>query len=311
MSKGQYVEFPEKLSRRELNARYREIPLKASTSCLLRKYFDAMATLYAIIPLYKAKEIILTLSPGLVTEDEFLAFAEIACHECTRYYILDNNALFSNIRHTKPLEREIIDAALLEGSLDLYIAAKHSQQDKPYYVPSKEQLLEYTDFFYCEDTLEKLKLRDFLRKRCNLSEEQGESVLEALLINARSPVSEVADAFDCLEMLGVQFKSQQDLERFTALYSAFHNTTRMPCNRGYTPKELMQMSPPGARLQSISLGPNIRALPQTGKMDIEDFRKQILAMDLPSEAVRLDLLRQLAAIKPPAVQAVKQGKKRT
>ena len=106
MSKGQYLKFPEKLPRRELNARYREIPLKDSTSRLLRKYFDAMATLYAIIPLYKAKEIILTLSPGLVTEDEFLAFAEIACHECTRYYILGNDALFSNVQQTKPLNRK-------------------------------------------------------------------------------------------------------------------------------------------------------------------------------------------------------------
>ena len=38
-------------------------------------------------------------------------------------------------------------------------------------------------------------------------------------------------------------------------------------------------------------------------MDIEDFRKQIRTMELPSEAMRFDLLRQLADIKPP-VQAI-------
>ena len=40
MSKEQYIEFPEEYTRRELNARYREIPLKDTTSRLLRKYFN-------------------------------------------------------------------------------------------------------------------------------------------------------------------------------------------------------------------------------------------------------------------------------
>ena len=54
MSKEQYIEFPEVYAHRELNARYREIPLKDTTSRLLRKYFNAMANLYGIIPLRKA-----------------------------------------------------------------------------------------------------------------------------------------------------------------------------------------------------------------------------------------------------------------
>ena len=78
MSKEQYITLPEEYTRRELNARYREIPLKDTTSRLLRKYFNAMANLYGIIPLHKAKEIIFSLSPKLVTEEEFLSFAEIA-----------------------------------------------------------------------------------------------------------------------------------------------------------------------------------------------------------------------------------------
>ena len=96
MSKEQYIALPEKYTRRELNARYREIPLKDTTSRLLRKYFNAMANLYGIIPLHKAKEIIFSLSPKLVTEDEFLAFAEIARHECEGYYILSGDELYTD-----------------------------------------------------------------------------------------------------------------------------------------------------------------------------------------------------------------------
>ena len=113
MSKEQYIEFPEEYTRRELNARYREIPLKDTTSRLLRKYFNAMANLYGIIPLHKAREIIFSLSPKLVTADEFLAFAEIARHECEDYYILGGDELYTDVKHTKPLDREIIDVTLI------------------------------------------------------------------------------------------------------------------------------------------------------------------------------------------------------
>ena len=308
MNKEQYIEFPEEYTRRELNARYREIPLKDTTSRLLRKYFNAMANLYGIIPLRKAKEIVFSLSPKLVTEDEFLAFAEIARHECEDYYILGGDELYTDVRHTKPLDREIIDVTLIGESVDLFMETKRSQQDKPYYVPDKKHLLEYADPFYSEDTPEKLKLRAFLKERCSLSDEREAVVFEELLYGARSLAMQTADVLNHLEKLGVQLKSQRDAERFIALYSAFHNTTRMPCNRGYTPDELMQMTPPEERFKSVSLGPNIRKSLQTGEMDIEDFRKQILTMELPSEAMRFDLLKQLADIKPPVAQPEKQKK---
>lgn len=308
MSNDQYIAFPEEYTRRELNARYREIPLKDTTSRLLRKYFNAMANLYGIIPLHKAKEIIFTLHPKLITEDEFLAFAEIARHECEDYYILGGDELYTDARHTKPLDREIIDITLIGESSDLFMETKRSQQDKPYYVPNKKHLLEYADSFYCEDTPEKLKLRDFLKKRCGLSDEREAVIFDELLYGVRSIVVQLSDVLNHLEKLGVQLKSEQDLEQFVALYRAFHNTTRMPCNRGYTPEEIVQMTPPEERFQSLTLGPNIREYLQTREMDLEDCRKQILTMKMPSEAMRVDLLKQLTEIKPPVVQPEKQKK---
>ena len=308
MSKEQYIELPEEYTRRELNARYREIPLKDTTSRLLRKYFNAMANLYGIIPLHKAKEIIFSLSPKLVTEEEFLSFAEIARHECEDYYILGNDELYSDVRRTKPLDREIISAVLMAESIDCVIEIKRNQQGKPYYVPDKNHLLEYVDPCYCEDTPEIRKLRAFLKGNCDMSDEREAVVFEELLRGARLAAIQLADVFEYLDNLGVRLKSQRDVERFTALYNAFHNTTRMPCNRGYTPDEMMRVMPPKEGFKSLSLGPNIKKYLQTGEMDIEDFRKQILTMDLPSEAMRFDLLKQLADIKPSASQPEKQKK---
>ena len=150
-------------------------------------------------------------------------------------------------------------------------------------------------------------LRAFLKERCNLSDERESAVFEALLYGARSITVQTGDVLNHLEKLGVQLRSRRDVERFTALYSAFHNTTRMP-NRGYTPDEMMQITPPEKRFKSLSLGPNIRKSLQTGEMDIEDFRKQILTMELPSEAMRFDLLKQLADIETSAPRAEKQKK---
>ncbi len=308
MSKEKYVELPERYKRRELNARYREIPLKDTTSRLLRKYFSAMANLYGVIPLRKAKEIILSLSPGLVTGKEFLAFAEVARHECEDYYILGGEELFTNIQRTKPLDREIISADLLIDSVDSIIKMKHRHGDKPYYVPDKKQLLEYCDPGYCEDTPEKLALREFLKERCGLSDEQEEVVFMYLLFDIRSVDAEFSDVFDDLEKIGIRLGSQQDVERFVNLYTAFHNSTRMPCNRGYTPQELARMKPLEERLKSVSLGSNIRKLIQNGEIDVEDIRDQIRKMELPDEEIRANLLKQLAEIKPPFVQPEKEQK---
>ncbi len=66
-----------------------------------------------------------------------------------------------------------------------------------------------------------------------------------LLFDIRSAVSQLPDAFGTLEKLGVRLKSRRDAERFFALYNAFHNTTRMPCNRFST-----SMPRPGGRFSA-------------------------------------------------------------
>lgn len=142
-----YIDFPDPYKRRELNAKYREIPLKDTTSRQLRKYFNAMANLYGIIPLRKAYEIISSQSPKLVTRDEFLAFSEIARHECEDYYILGLDELYVDGKLKDVLDREIIDVSLIGDGLDRYHALLKSQRGKPYYVPSKAELLAYLAYF--------------------------------------------------------------------------------------------------------------------------------------------------------------------
>ena len=102
-----YIPMPEEYGRRRLNALYREIPLKDTTSRLLRKYFNAAANLYGIIPLRKLYGIITSQNKSLVTKEEFLAFAEIARHECEDYYILGKSELYYDcLLYTSPSPRD-------------------------------------------------------------------------------------------------------------------------------------------------------------------------------------------------------------
>lgn len=294
-----YVPIPETYTRRQLNALYRGIPLKDTTFRLLRKYFNAMANLYGIIPLKKAYEIITGQNSSLVTEQEFLAFAEIARHECEDYYILGAEDIYTNRKPVEPMRREIIDTLLVEGNMAQYAQTKEILQGKPYYVPSKKELLLYDNALYCEETPVTTALKKFLITGLRLKAEQSEEVFQGLLYNARCVGAGFQDLMQHLEKLGIRFRSAGDVQKFAALYQAFHNNTRMQCNRGYTPNEAAAMQPPEQRIpHSLSFGPNLRGAIASGSMKDQELREGVLAMELPSEELRASLLNEIAAASP-------------
>lgn len=294
MAKDNDYEFPQEYSRRQLNALYREIPLKDTTSRLLRKYFNAMANLYGIIPLRKAKEIVFSYSPKLVTEEEFLAFAEIARHECECYSILGDDELYDDGKPTKPLDREIINYVLFDEDGELIYETKSLQQGKPYYVPEKKDFLEYADPFCCENTPARRRLFLFLTERGGLSEVSANALLyEFLCIVNDVTASAMEEVIDALDAYGVRMKSKNAMKMFVDLFTAFHNTTRMYCNRGYTPEEISEMTPPEERFKELTFGKETADAIRRGELSIEGIRMGILAADLPNEAVRMSLLKQL------------------
>ena len=295
-NESNYIPFPENYTRRQLNALYREIPLKDTTSRTLRKYFNAMANLYGVIALKKAYEIISSQSPKLVNEAEFLAFAEIARHEREDYLILGDDEIYTEGKTESLLEREIIDMTLLDEDLEQYIRTKQSQQGKPFYIPDKKQLLLYEDPFYCDETPETTALRVFLKGRLELTETQESAIFVEILHGSRYLNAEFAEVMNRLGELGLVFETDADLQKFIDLHQQFHNTTRMQCNRGHTPKELTQMRPPEKRIsRAVSLGPNIRKAIADGTIDADELRRGILTMEMPSEELRFSLLKETAS----------------
>lgn len=291
-----YVPIPDSYTRRQLNALYRDVPLKDTTSRLLRKYFNAMANLYGIIQLRKAYEIISEQNPSLVTKQEFLAFAEIARHECEDYYILGADEIYANRVPVEPMRREIIDILLVEDNMEQYAQTKEIQRGKPYYVPGKKELLLYDDALYCEETPATAALKKFLATGLHLKDQEPEEVFQGLLYNARCVGAGFQDLMNHLEKLGIRFRSARDVEKFAELYQAFHNSTRMQGNRGYTPNEMTAMQPLELSLpRSLSFGPNLRGALASGTMNAAELLEGVLDMDLPSEELRASLLGEITA----------------
>lgn len=79
-----------------------------------------------------------------MTEKEFLAFAEIARHECEDYYILGKSELYYDGPATELMEYEVIDVMLIDEDIDPYHEVLQGHQGKPYYVPDKRSSLPTT-----------------------------------------------------------------------------------------------------------------------------------------------------------------------
>ena len=293
------VPFPEMYDRRELNALYREIPLKDNTSRLLRKYFNAMANLYGVISLRDALAVIRRFSPRTVTDEEFLAFAEIARHECEGYWVLGRSELYIDVAARDVLDREIICTALLEAEEDLYAKTVHQQMEKPLYIPTdKASLLAYAEPFYVEKTAEYAALVDFIEAHMPVDwmRYECEVVLDEIFDLLRVDV-DLNALISLLDEMGIEFTDASDIEQFAERWIRYMNNARIFANRGHTPNELSAMNPHRyEKPQTASIGPRMRAALARGDMTVEELREEFMTVDLPHENVRKAFLEELDAV---------------
>ena len=292
-----YIPMPECYSRRKLNALYRAIPLEDKVICLLRRYFSAMCSLYGIIPLRKAFEIIDGQNPGLISREDFEAFSEIARHE-DAFSILGDEELYLDGKPSRPLDRLLIDDALLFDDSDLFARLAGSQRDKPYYLPARRELLRYEDDAYCQPSPQAAALEKFIHTRLGLEGGKAAEVFEEIVFLHRSGFLEVAELMEAMD--GARMR-KRDVEDFFEVYNDFHNHSRMQCNRGHTPNEIMELLPAEKRIpRSLTLGSNIMNKLRDGSWDAGELRKSFLSMEMPNEELRASLLKQLDGIDPAA-----------
>lgn len=229
---------PEMYTRRRLNTLYREAGLKDNAFRTLRKYFCAMANLYGIITLGKAYEIIASQSPRLVTKDEFLAFTDIARHECENYYLLDQEEIGVGAQGDV-MTREIIVRDVLDAGLSVYEELKADQAGKPWYVPKRAALLAYEDPDFYEETQASDALIQFLIKDLALPLSDAGKVFHEILVHTRSGDTSQKALLQHLMRMGLRFRVESDMFGLVEHCVAFQNNSRLQANRGFTPLDIL------------------------------------------------------------------------
>ena len=104
--------------------------------------------------------------------------------------------------------------------MDRYHALLKSQRGKPYYVPSKAQLLAYDDAFYCEPAEETNQMREFIATRLQLPDWKKAEVFDELVFGIRCADADFPQVQERLTAMGVHFPRRKDFQTFIERYQA-------------------------------------------------------------------------------------------
>jgi len=245
---------------------------------LLKQYFQAFANLYGICTLQKAMQIINRQNPEQkLTKEQILGFVDNYVGE---WRIVSPDMVYSNVPVTTPMLREIVNKVLVYyNDYDGYDAVRSHQSNKDYYIPAKEELLKYARVEYYEETQYTAAMAQLLDKELHISDWRRK--LLEIILNLRLDNYNIQDFIDTLDAEIPGFDIAQNA---IDVYTKLHNNTRLMANRGYTPDELSRKyNPQGALPTSISFGPGIQRLIQSGEMNADELMKGFEAMRIPQD----------------------------
>lgn len=122
---------------------------------------------------------------------------------------------------------------------EMYRDIERVQGEKEFYIPSPEEILDYTENGYPTADPGYLRLKSFLIERMDMEEEEVEDLLPVFWnhISMGSPMSDIMDIFEKMQIV---FPSEQVVREFISLITNLNNHTRMLPNRGWTPQEIME-----------------------------------------------------------------------
>lgn len=187
---------------------------------LIFDYLRALTNLYGIVPKDKVVEIF-----NMQNNDKIDAID------------IDNAVL------KKTLDNEIFQyykGCFVEESImydDSFHYLLKLQENKPYYIPAKSQLLRYKDDFYYERTKEFRNLKAFLEKNLRLDDIKAEELAEDIQFVCQTEFR-LEDIFFEFERRGISFDSEDQVQQILNLVMPLSNNTRIWSNRGHTPNEI-------------------------------------------------------------------------
>ncbi len=135
----------------------------------------------------------------------------------------------------RKIGKRIVDKDAVRN--EIYKRIEERRRDVPYYVPTKEEILEYSENGYPAADENYRKLSDFLRRELNIEEEECENLCYETFHILRMG-GMLSDVMECINGMDVVFTSQKQAERFAGLIVDLTNHTRMYELKGHTPVEM-------------------------------------------------------------------------
>lgn len=211
------------------------------TEELLKKYIRAFCNLYGITPVYRAWRIISKQNPGLgISREQFLAFLDGMVEEEMLCIVVGQEDIYEGIEEkTPPLRREILAQHLyLVDGFDSYENLLKEQDEKPFYVPEKDELLKYADDSYVEETREYRVLKDFLQGkfRREVADGLAEDLYGMAAIEEMDTDSILAE-LDRLTRKGRKLNPQEE-DEFLCHALDMCESVRSCAHRGHTGREI-------------------------------------------------------------------------
>lgn len=134
----------------------------------------------------------------------------------------------------------VIDRELLEDKL--YLRLEKEQEGKAFYLPSPDEIIEYTEQGYPVSDPHYRKLKRFLVREMKVDNEKAEEYMTIIRMQISTGAC-FSDIMDLFEETGIEFESDETIGKFASLMSDVNNNTRMVIHRGHTPCEVMKMPP--------------------------------------------------------------------
>ena len=94
-----------------------------------------------------------------------------------------------------------------------------------------------------------------------------------------------------------EFATEDDFSAVVGILQNLTNNTRLFANNGFTPNELLNLRGPiNPNNVSMTIGPNMKKMFESGEIDIKEYLDGIINSDLPP-LVKQSLIKELKDIK--------------
>lgn len=136
-------------------------------------------------------------------------------------------------------DKVIVKEALKDN---VYLRIEASQGDKKFYIPSSDEIVEYTENGYPVSDPYYSRLKTFFIEELDMDLDKSEEYMPAIW-NRVSMGNSLADIMEMLGGQGIVFPSEKAMRKFVSLMTDVNNHTRMLSNRGWTPNEMLRQMP--------------------------------------------------------------------